>query len=85
MKWIKKCPVFLLLVVSGLLFTLIGIVGRFSVYKDYEFDIVSRPFLALMMEGAAKGTAPWEIVEEEFPDALFNMFRNDTIGQLCGR
>ena len=84
MKWIKKCPVFLLLVVSGLLFTLIGIVGRFSVYKDYEFDIVSRPFLALMMEGAAKGTAPWEIVEEEFPDALFNMFRNDTIGQSIG-
>ena len=46
-KWIKKCPVFLLLVISGLALTLTGAAGRFSIYKDYEFDPVKRPFLAI--------------------------------------
>ena len=75
-KWIKKCPVFLLLVISGLALTLTGAAGRFSIYKDYEFDPIKRPFLALVMEGAGNGTAPWEIAEHigmgagEFPGRL---------------
>lgn len=87
MNWIKKCPAFFLLAVSGFIFTLIGVIGRFSVYKEYEFDMVKRPFLALMMEGAANGTAPWEVTsalgleEDKFPGGLFALFKNDTIGQ----
>ncbi len=34
LEWIRKCPVFLLLVVSGLLFTAVGAAGRFSLYGD---------------------------------------------------
>ena len=87
MNWIKKCPAFFLLAVSGFIFTLIGVIGRFSVYKEYEFDMVKRPFLALRMEGAANGTAPWEVTsalgleEDKFPGGLFALFKNDTIGQ----
>ncbi len=87
MNWIKKCPAFFLLAISGFIFTLIGVIGRFSVYKEYEFDMVKRPFLALMMEGAANGTAPWEVTsalgleEDKFPGGLFALFKNDTIGQ----
>ena len=87
MNWIKKCPAFFLLAVSGFIFTLIGVIGRFSVYKEYEFDMVKRPFFALMMEGAANGTAPWEVTsalgleEDKFPGGLFALFKNDTIGQ----
>lgn len=60
MEWMRKCPVFLLLAVSGLLFSLVGIIGRHSVYRGYEFDVIRRPFLSLMMEGIGKGVAPWE-------------------------
>lgn len=60
MEWMRKCPVFLLLAVSGLLFSLVGIIGRHSVYSGYEFDVIRRPFLSLMMEGIGKGVAPWE-------------------------
>lgn len=83
MKLIKKCPVFFLLAVSGLAFTLLGFAGRFSVYKDYEFDIAKRPYLSLVMEGAAKGAAPWEAVgeaglgENGFPGWLVALFQND--------
>ncbi len=86
-KWIKKCPVFLLLVISGLALTLIGAAGRFSIYKDYKFDPIKRPFLALVMEGAGNGTAPWEIAEHigmgagEFPGRLFAVFQTGDEGQ----
>lgn len=61
MERIKKCPVLFLLVISGVLFSLVGIIGSNSVYKEYEFHIVEKPFLALMMEGMSKGVAPWEV------------------------
>ena len=61
MKFIKKCPVFLSLAVSGLLFTLVGIAGRGSVYKEYKFNVAERPFLSLMMEGMSNGVKPWEV------------------------
>ncbi len=86
-KWIKKCPVFLLLVISGLALTLTGAAGRFSIYKDYEFDPIKRPFLALVMEGAGNGTAPWEIAGHigmgagEFPGRLFAVFQTGDEGQ----
>ncbi len=59
--WIKKCPVFFLLTVSGLAFSLVGLAGRFSMYKGYEFQALKEPFLVLMLEGAGKGVAPWEV------------------------
>ena len=86
-KWIKKCPVFLILTVSGLILALTGAIGRFSIYKDYEFHPVKRPFLALVMEGAGKGTAPWEMAgnigmgADEFPGRLFAMFQGGSDGQ----
>lgn len=71
MEKIKKCPVLFLLATSGVIFTLVGIIGKNSVYKDYEYNIIEKPFLALMMEGMSKDVAPWEVcgigTEEETP------------------
>lgn len=86
--FIKKCPVFLILAASGLLFSLIGIVGRFSIYKEYEFHVTGRPYLTLMMEGISKGTMPWEAAEaigmgaDEFPGGWFYGWGNR--GQMIG-
>ena len=86
--FIKKCPVFLILAASGLLFSLIGIVGRVSIYKEYEFHVAGRPYLTLMMERISKGTMPWEAAEaigtgaNEFPGGLFYEWGNR--GQMIG-
>lgn len=88
--FIKKCPVFLTLAVSGALFSLIGIIGSFSVYKEYEFHVARRPYLALMIEGVSKGTMPWEAAdaigmgENEFPGSLLYEWRNGSRGQAIG-
>ncbi len=60
MEWIKKCPVFFLLTVSGVIFSIVGIVGSFSMYRGYGFQVLKQPFLVLMMEGIDKGVMPWE-------------------------
>ena len=61
MEEIKKCPLILALLVSGVIFTLVGIIGKNSVYQEYDFNIMEKPFLALMMEGMSKDVAPWEV------------------------
>ena len=46
-EFIKKCPVLLVLAASGLLFSLIGIVGRFSIYRvriSCDGTAVSNPY-----------------------------------------
>ncbi len=60
--WIKKCPVFCVLAVSGLFFSLVGIIGKFTMYRGYEFHVAKQPFLALVMEGIDEGVAPWEVI-----------------------
>lgn len=61
MEKIRKCPLLSALIISGVLFSLIGLIGRSSVYRGYEFSIISRPFLTLVMEGISRDTAPWEV------------------------
>ena len=61
MEWIRKCPMLFALAVSGVIFSLVGIIGRGSVYKEYDFNIITRPFLALAMEGMSKDVSPWEV------------------------
>lgn len=65
MKYIRKCPVFLILAVSCFMFTVIGIAGRESIYKDYELNLLKRPWLSLVMEGMSRGTAPWELFNKK--------------------
>lgn len=60
MNWIKKCPVLFLLAVSGFVLTIAGIAGKNSIYKGYDYHIMSTPFLALTIEGLDKGVYPWE-------------------------
>ena len=38
MKFIKQSPLFLLLLVSGFLLTLIAIVGKDNIYDEQEYD-----------------------------------------------
>lgn len=62
MDWIKKCPVLFLLAVSGIILTAAGIAGRNSIYKEYDYNFLHTPFLALTLEGADKGVYPWELL-----------------------
>lgn len=65
MNLIKKCPVFILMVSTGLIFTIIGITGRMSVYAGQEYDPLTTPVLSVMFTGMNDGIYPWQVFTGE--------------------
>lgn len=65
MKFIKKCPVFILLISTGLLFTIIGIGGRNNIYAEQEYEPLTTPAMALMFRGLNENKYPWQIFRKE--------------------
>lgn len=65
MNLIKKCPVFLLMVSTGLIFTIIGIIGRMNVYAGQEYNPLTMPILSVMFTGMNDGIYPWQVFTGE--------------------
>ena len=65
MEHIKKCPLFVVLMGTGLIFTLIGIVGKSNIYARQEYDPVTTPVLALMFRAVNDDIYPWQILDGE--------------------
>lgn len=62
MKNWKKCPLFLLLLVSGLVITGAGYAGEHSIYAAYSKpDGWMTPGLSLVFQGWKDGVYPWEL------------------------
>lgn len=60
MNFWKKCPLLILLAVSGLLITIVGAANRNGVYSGYEKKTVMTPILAVVFEGIKEKTYPWQ-------------------------
>ena len=45
MKYLKKCPLLVLLLSTGLLFSIIAICGRTGIYAGQEYDPLKAPVL----------------------------------------
>lgn len=63
MKFIKKCPLFLLLLSTGLLFTLAAAGGKQNIYAGQEYFPLKAPLLSLVFTGLNEGVYPWQIFE----------------------
>lgn len=64
MKFIKKCPLFLLLLSTGLLFTIIAAGGKQNIYAQQEYSPLKAPLLSVMFTGLNEGIYPWQILKE---------------------
>ncbi len=64
-KLFKKCPFLILLVSTGLLFSLIGLYGQKNVYAGQEYDPLKEPALAVMFKGWKQDIYPWQIFDRE--------------------
>lgn len=65
MKWWKKCPLLLILAVSGIIFTLISVVNLNGVYREYEGKTFMTPVMAAFFQGAKEGNYPWTAAKEQ--------------------
>lgn len=61
MKWIKKCPLFLILAVTGVLFTVIAIGGKNNIYKELDYNPLKAPLLSLVFTGLNEDIYPWQM------------------------
>lgn len=64
MKLWKKCPLLLLLTVSGLILGVIGAANRNGIYREYKGKTVMTPPLAAVFVAARDGIFPWSDAEE---------------------
>lgn len=62
MKWIRKCPLFLLLLSSGILLTLIGLWGKNSIYATQNYDWHKMPILSVALTGLNENIYPWQML-----------------------
>lgn len=63
MKYIKRTPLFWLLLFSGILFTLIGIAGKDTIYAQQEYDPVKAPILSVMFAAMNDDIYPWQLFD----------------------
>lgn len=64
--WKKKCPLFLLLVLSGCLFAGAGRAGANSIYADYAAEGSGAPgWISAVFQGWKDGVYPWMLLEQE--------------------
>ena len=65
MKFIRKCPFFLLLLSTGLLFSVIGFGGLKNIYATQEYDPVTSPVLSVMFTALNDEIYPWQMFAEK--------------------
>ncbi len=65
MKFLKKCPVFALLLSTGVLFTIIALGGKKTIYAQQEYDPLGAPLLSVMFTGVKDDIYPWQIFTGE--------------------
>lgn len=65
MKLFRRCPVLLMLLASGVLFSGISVRGERSIYRDIPVSSGFEPACALMMKGIHDGIYPWSMWDAE--------------------
>lgn len=61
MKFIKKCPVAILLISIGVLLTIAGAAGRRTIYADQEYDPLKKPVLSVVFTAINDAIYPWQM------------------------
>ena len=65
MKYLRTAPLFLLLLFTGVLFTILGIAGKTSIYGEQSYDPVKEPVLSVVFKAAKDEIYPWQLFEAQ--------------------
>lgn len=67
MKNLKKCPLLLLILFTGVLFTIVAAVGKQNIYADQEYDPLKTPLLSVLFTGVQDDIYPWQMLSGAEP------------------
>lgn len=65
MNFWKRCPLLILLLISGLIISGVSLVNLDGAYQDFEKKTVMTPVLAAFFQGMKEETYPWSDVQQE--------------------
>lgn len=68
MKFIRTAPLFLLLLSTGILFTVAGIAGKNSIYAGQEYNPVKEPIVSVVLKGLEDEIYPWQLFDKAKQD-----------------
>lgn len=68
MKFLKRGPLFFLILCTGFLFTLIAVGGKNSIYESQEYQPLKAPLLSVMFTGMNDDIYPWQLFTEKEND-----------------
>lgn len=71
MRFIRKCPLFILLVSTGIFFTVIAIGGKNNIYRDLEYDPFEAPLLSLLFVGVNNDIYPWQMFDNPIRETMY--------------
>lgn len=64
MKFIKKCPLFLLIISTGIFLTVAAAGGKNNIYKEQEYHPLKEPLLSVVFTGINEEIYPWQIFDK---------------------
>lgn len=67
MKNLKKCPLLLLILFTGVLFTIVAAVGKQNIYADQGYDPLKMPLLSVLFTGVQDDIYPWQMLSGAEP------------------
>lgn len=67
MKNLKKCPLLLLILFTGVLFTIVAAVGKQNIYADQGYDPLKAPLLSVLFTGVQDDIYPWQMLSGAEP------------------
>lgn len=80
----KRYPFLIAIFVSVALFSVIGLLGKNSLYADYEVGLLKKPLLLVVFQGISDGYYPWQMItfsgetaKNAFADSEENMNSGD--------
>ena len=77
MRKLLKCRVTIFIVLSWVVFSVLGYLGKDGIYKEYAVDVRTTPYFALILDGVKDRIYPWSgwqdapefLADEELPES----------------
>lgn len=69
MKFIKNCPLFLLILSTGILFSIVALGGKNTIYAAQEYEPLKAPVLSIMFTAINDNIYPWQLLNGDSVEA----------------
>mgnify|MGYP004539599625 FL=1 len=81
MKNLKKCPLLLLILFTGVLFTIVAAVGKQNIYADQGYDPLKAPLLSVLFTGVQDDIYPWQMLSGAEPVSAQKASKENDVAQ----